>query len=690
MAKLRFSYSDDFILKDGNIGVNTEDPKANLDVRGIIKADNLTVNNSAIFSAYEGFLKLNHQIENNVELNFDQGINASLSGEIIVGTGHTVTINEVIKETAGVGNQGNTRWVNLISNYGSGVISGANWTGKEFNFDGSNDKVDLLNPLAASPTTPLSFEGWAKSDTLGSWQTVMGINGSSTQIAFASDNTIRFGRNGGAGNINADSGFIVVANAWYHIVGTYDGNASNLVNIYVNGSLEGSNVDMGSNGGNNGSVLRVGSYGFNSSGGEFFNGQISLVRIYSRPLTASEVSINYNLGAYSKETPVTDGLVLHLNANNPSSYPGTLSDVDTTDVTRAGGSQIDTLKVFNTFTPPNGGTNERPYAPKPGELYYNYDFKTIEFFDGNGWRQVDNTTRSGRGVLGGGRTPSDSAIIDYIQIMTTGNALDFGDLTVARTDPSCFSSEVRGMWAGGGDPTSSVHIDYVSTASAGNAIDFGDTATSCRGSGAACSSSTRGVYAQGINANVLQYVEIDTKGNGLDFGDLSANLNEGTGFGSPTRGIFLRGNGSFGFDAITIASKGNGIDFGEDCVSVQGGRVHTRGASGCSNSIRGVVAGGGDGASAQAQTSKIRYLTISTGGTAVVFGDLTFETRLPGALANSTRGVFSGGLNDPSNIKTINYVTIASTGNAQDFGNLTVALHAHNGCSDSHGGLGGF
>ena len=76
--------------------------------------------------------------------------------------------------------------------------------------------------------------------------------------------------------------------------------------------------------------------------------------------------------------------------------------IDTTDATRAGGSEIECLKVYNTFTPPSGGTNERPYAPKPGELYYNYDFKTIEFHDGYGWRQVDNTTRSGRGVFAGG------------------------------------------------------------------------------------------------------------------------------------------------------------------------------------------------------------------------------------------------------------------------------------------------
>ena len=106
---------------------------------------------------------------------------------------------------------------------------------------------------------------------------------------------------------------------------------------------------------------------------------------------------------------------------------GTITNtIETTDVNLAGGSEIECLKVYNTFTPPSGGTNERPYAPKPGELYYNYDFKTIEFFDGYGWRQVDNTTRSGRGLFGGGRVgPTPYNIIDFINIQSLGNATRF-------------------------------------------------------------------------------------------------------------------------------------------------------------------------------------------------------------------------------------------------------------------------
>jgi hypothetical protein len=37
-----------------------------------------------------------------------------------------------------------------------------------------------------------------------------------------------------------------------------------------------------------------------------------------------------------------------------------------------------------------------------------------------------------RGIFGGGYTGVHSNVIDYITITTTGNATDFGDLTVAR------------------------------------------------------------------------------------------------------------------------------------------------------------------------------------------------------------------------------------------------------------------
>ena len=88
---------------------------------------------------------------------------------------------------------------------------------------------------------------------------------------------------------------------------------------------------------------------------------------------------------------------------------------------------VDALKVYDMFQPPSGGTNQRPPA-KTGALFYNFDFKTIEFFDGNSWRQVDNRTTRGRAVFGGGYTPSYTTSMETFDIHTLGNSTIFGDL----------------------------------------------------------------------------------------------------------------------------------------------------------------------------------------------------------------------------------------------------------------------
>ena len=79
-----------------------------------IKGKELKVVGVSSQTGYEGFLRADHQIEEETQLNFGQGINASLSGEIIVGTGQTVTINENFKETVAVGNGSNNEWYILI------------------------------------------------------------------------------------------------------------------------------------------------------------------------------------------------------------------------------------------------------------------------------------------------------------------------------------------------------------------------------------------------------------------------------------------------------------------------------------------------------------------------------------------------------------------------------------------------
>ena len=68
--------------------------------------------------------------------------------------------------------------------------------------------------------------------------------------------------------------------------------------------------------------------------------------------------------------------------------------------------------------------------------------------------------------------------IDYITIATTGNAADFGDTTAVRGQAGGVSNSIRGVFTGGyqPSPTSSDTniIDFIDIATTGNAKDFGD------------------------------------------------------------------------------------------------------------------------------------------------------------------------------------------------------------------------
>ena len=376
---------------------------------------------------------------------------------------------------------------------------------------------------------------------------------------------------------------------------------------------------------------------------------------------------------------------------------GQTISVSTGATTGQGG--IQSLKVYETFMPPVGGTADRPTDVKPGMVYYNKDFKTIEFWDGNFWKQVDNTTRSSRAVIATGLTPlqpAASSVMTFFNITNLGNAQNFGDLTVTRMFSSGNSSSTRGLF-GGGDPgpSNSDVIDYITIASEGNAIDFGNLLAAGR-CFAGASSSTRGLhFGEGgtpSGTNVISYSEIATLGNALDFGDLtSQNGNKGTAASSPTRYIFhTQNNSNATIDFGSIASKGNSTRFGN---YISGGPGHPAAAllRCCSNQTRAVFAGGYLLISPYGfVTPQMGAITIASEGNATVFGDLTVARYGVSATSNQVRGVFAGGQggNPYPYINTIDFITFASSGNAQDFGDIDSSVGS--AVSDSHGGLGGF
>ena len=78
-------------------------------------------------------------------------------------------------------------------------------------------------------------------------------------------------------------------------------------------------------------------------------------------------------------------------------------------------------------------------------------------------------------------------------------------------------------------------------------------------------------------------------------------------------------------------------------------------------------------------TAQIDYVTITSEGTSIDFGDTTQSRYNPGCVSDTTRAVACGGDNPSCNI--CDYITIQSTGNAQEFGELT----ANSNASCAHG-----
>jgi hypothetical protein len=93
MAKVRFSHLDDFVLKDdGKVGIGTSLPSAKLEVIGTIKAANIKVETGiSTFSSFSGFLNQKTSYVENITI--DGGDSGTLSGEVVVGTGLTITVS---------------------------------------------------------------------------------------------------------------------------------------------------------------------------------------------------------------------------------------------------------------------------------------------------------------------------------------------------------------------------------------------------------------------------------------------------------------------------------------------------------------------------------------------------------------------------------------------------------------------
>jgi hypothetical protein len=304
---------------------------------------------------------------------------------------------------------------------------------------------------------------------------------------------------------------------------------------------------------------------------------------------------------------------------------------------------------------------------------------------GNNWPTLPSYV-----FFAGGGTGTNTNIIDYVEITSTGNATDFGDLSVPLFGVGGLASTTRGIMAGGSNAASTGvnTIQYITMSSKGNTTNFGNLNAGARVNGpGTLSNSTRGIVAGAEGtaptyplSNVIDYITIASVGNATDFGDLSSTRYVIGATASTTRGVFAGGSPQTNvIEYITIASIGNTTDFGDLPQSkyrLSNGVV--------SSTTRGIFAGGRSDPTGGVNT--IDYITIATTGNATDFGDLLGPAANTfGSGSNLIRGVFGGG--ESANTNVIQYITIATTGNALDFGDLTVGRTYVGGFSNANGGL---
>ena len=289
----------------------------------------------------------------------------------------------------------------------------------------------------------------------------------------------------------------------------------------------------------------------------------------------------------------------------------------------------------------------------------------------------------GRAIVFVGATPSATTLIDAFNTATSGNAFDFGDASAARYNNGnggC-ASATRGVIADG------TMMEYVVFSSGGGSNDFGDhrLGSSISAGMGHAANGVRGLLAGGyvapVNLGTIDFINIATTGSSSLFGEFDDGSTGGYfPMASPTRAVF--GRARQGINYINFTTGGKTISFGSMTGDSRTGHIAS-----CSNSTRGIMAGGESPSPSKVNT--ITYITLATLGDGVDFGDLTGAKNDHDAVSSSTRGFVVAG-NDPSSTKlnVIEFVTIATTGNAADFGDLTQARSQPSSCSDVHGGLG--
>ncbi len=452
MPKIRIGFSTDFNLVNEQVGIGTTNPDSRLNVPGQILADNTAGSGGvSTYREYQGFHQTQSNVSHKVTIDATTAGNLnSLSGElridgdVTIAPDTSVTSGKIdsltatdkfavpLRDTNSRDNTPEAGTTRFNQDYGTlEFFDGANWktvnktsrSGRAVFFGGyigpsgttQTKSMDLINIPSLGNSVYFGDLGSVRNDTQG-----------------CSDGTRGLCAGGYSSAVNqriTDTEYITLASA---------GNA----------------IDFG-----NLDEPRNGFAGCSSSTRGLFAGGV--------------------------DNAANSPTVLQIDYFQISTLGTALDFGDSaTSRTVSGGLPSSTRAVWGSGSNRTGGTvtavsmmDYSTFASKGNAVEFDNEILP---------RQTGNGCSSGtRGVFAGGygspalySSPANKEMarkMSYVTIASTGNAIEFGELSAIKTYVGSNSTSTRGIWTGGSNyPTHYDDIEYVQFSSLGNALDFGN------------------------------------------------------------------------------------------------------------------------------------------------------------------------------------------------------------------------